>query len=493
MVKRIVLTSLLTLVYTASYTQQKQELQSINTTPLSSANSSINLSFEDALQKAYMLSPTAKAAAFNVKAAEFTKRAAWGVHLPQLGVAANYTYMAQDVGHFDFNAQKDKVLDILGTMPIPPQIIGALKQFDLSYTLQKRDFAVVGANLVVPIYTGGKLNAVSNAGKIKFEQAKSEQKQALNTIFTEVAERYWGLALAQNVELLQKQLVSALEVHLSDASQLEANGMIAKGERLFVAMNLSQARAALTSAQGTTNTINSALNGSLSEAMQLKVETTTYNPTTSLFVADYVEPLFYFKQQVADNSLALEQVELIKRLAKELVRAQRADFVPQVAAMGGINIWDYQLSDQIPRWFVGAGIKWSIFDGLQREYKYSAARNQVRRLEEIETKAQIDVQVLVEKLYSELISAREQVKAAQSTIDFAVEYLRIKNEAFKQGMAPASDIMDAELNLSKAHTEKMAAAYKFDIALTNLLALAGQTERFSDYQNSTTSFNITCN
>lgn len=457
-------------------------------------NDQRTLTFETALQNAYMLNPALKAAAFNVRASEFSKRAAWGVHLPQLSVAGNYTYMSQDVGHFDLNGPKNQFIDLISSqIPLPPQIAGALKQLDLSYTLQKRDFAVVGANLVVPLYTGGKLNAVSNAGKIKYEQAKVEQKQAENKIFTEISELYWGLALAQNVQSLQNQLVKAMEVHLFDAAQLEANGMIAKGDRLFVEMSLSQAKAALTSANGIRNTANAALSGSMSEKMVLQESQIDYIPVTPIFVANYVEPLLYFKQQVANNSLALEQVELLKRMAKELVRAERADFVPQFAAMGGINAWDYNLTNQIPQWFVGAAVKWSIFDGLQREYKYSAARNQVRRVEQIEAKAEIDIQVLVNKLYSEMISAREQATAAASTIEFAKEYLRVKSEAFKQGMASAADVTDAELNLSKAYTERMAAGYKFDISLAHLLALAGQSERFTDYQNSNTTQIISIN
>ncbi|MEG0032786.1 MAG: TolC family protein, partial [Mucinivorans sp.] len=169
------------------------------------------------------------------------------------------------------------------------------------------------------------------------------------------------------------------------------------------------------------------------------------------------------------------------------------DFTPQVAALAGANLWNYNLTDQIPKWFVGAGIRWNIFDGLQREYRYSAARNQVRRVEQLEAKAEIDIQVLVEKLYTELTSAVQAVKASDATIAFAIEYLRIKKEGFAQGMTSAADVMDAELNLSKTRTEREAAAYRFDVALTNLLSLACQTDRFTQYQNSPSAKTISIN
>lgn len=441
-----------------------------------------SLTLEEALETAYDQSPALAAARYNSRAALFSKRAAFGLRLPKLSATASYTYMSQDIGHFDLNGQKDQLIGLISGLPIPPQIIGALKGIDLSYTLQKRDFAMVGANLVVPLYTGGKINAANNAAKIKLEQASTELLQAQNTIFTEVSEYYWGLALSRSVEALQGQLVAAMEVHAQNAAHLEANGMIAKGERLFVEMTLSQARAALSAADGNTATINSALNGSLTEKLKLNASPIDYLPVTPMFICAEIEPLYYFKQKVSENSLALKQVEQIKRLAKEAVRAERADFVPQVAAIGGIDIWNYNLTNQLPKWFVGAGITLNIFDGLTREYSYSAARNQVRRVEQLENKAQIDIQVLVEKLYTELTSSVEAVKASEATIEFATEYLRVKAEGFAQGMSAASDVMDAELNLSKARVERIVAAYRFDVALANLLILAGERERFSSYR-----------
>ncbi|MEG0162519.1 MAG: TolC family protein [Mucinivorans sp.] len=460
---------------------------------IAAQNQQQSLTLESALDQAIAASPSLRAAHYNTRAAEFSKRAAWGMHLPQLSASASYTYMSQDIGHFDLNGPKNQLVGVLGQLPIPPQIIGALKGLDLSYTLQKRDFAIVGANLMVPIYTGGKLNAASNAGKIRYKQAQVEERQDENTLFTQVAQQYWGLALSRNVESVQEQLVEAMKVHAQNAAHLEANGMIAKGEKLFVEMSLAQAQAALTAAKGNTQTVNSALGSSFTEKFQLKSAEVDYLPLTPMFITEAIEPLIYFKQKVAENNLALEQVELLKRLSKEAVRAERGDFTPQVAALAGANLWNYNLTDQIPKWFVGAGIRWNIFDGLQREYRYSAARNQVRRVEQLEAKAEIDIQVLVEKLYTELTSAVQAVKASDATIAFAIEYLRIKKEGFAQGMTSAADVMDAELNLSKTRTERVAAAYRFDVALTNLLSLACQTDRFTQYQNSPSAKTISIN
>lgn len=50
----------------------------------------------------------------------------------------------------------------------------------------------------------------------------------------------------------------------------------------------------------------------------------------------------------------------------------------------------------MPRWAVGVGVNLKIFDGLNREYKYSAAKQTVKQVEVLEMKAGKDIAVLIE-------------------------------------------------------------------------------------------------
>ena len=54
----------------------------------------------------------------------------------------------------------------------------------------------------------------------------------------------------------------------------------------------------------------------------------------------------------------------------------------------------------MPRWAVGAGVSFKIFDGLNREYKFSAAKSQVRQVEALNVKAQHDILTLIDKLFT---------------------------------------------------------------------------------------------
>ena len=157
------------------------------------------------------------------------------------------------------------------------------------------------------------------------------------------------------------------------------------------------------------------------------------------------------------------------------------DFLPQVAAIGGGSFYNYQVAGLVPRWAVGVGVNIKIFDGLNREYKYSAAKQTVRRVGELQNKAGKDIAVLVEKLYNQMMNYRNQMTSIDASLAFAEEYLRMKNAAFLEGMSSSTDLIDAELNLAGVRTERLQAAYNFDLLLAQLLEAAGISDEFSAY------------
>ena len=68
-----------------------------------------------------------------------------------------------------------------------------------------------------------------------------------------------------------------------------------------------------------------------------------------------------------------------------------------------------------------------------------------------------------------------------ASLTFAEEYLRMKNAAFLEGMASSSDLIDAELNLAGVRTERLQAAFHFDLLLAQLLEAAGSSDDFAAY------------
>ena len=442
------------------------------------------LSLEEALEMTLSDNPAIRAAEFNRRAAQQERRAAIGLRMPQIGITGSYAYLGKDI-EIDLNNMKTPVQNLAGQIlqsgMIPSDYIPSISQMlsgamaaSWALPLQDRSLGFVGGDVTVPLWMGGKINAANRAARINEQTARSQGIQQRNALVSELVERYYGLALARQVVVVRQQVVDGVRKHLEDAAALEAQGMISRSEKLYVEFKMSEAERDLQNAQSQVETIAAALNSTIGQ-------TDDYQPVTAMFILERIEPLDHFRTLAAERNPLLDQVDQKRRLAYEGVRAQRSSFLPQVVAMGGMSFYDYQVSKVLPRWAVGVGVNFKLFDGLNREYKYSAAKQTVRRVEALQDKAGNDISVLVEKLHNQMENYRTQMASIEASLAFAEEYLKTKNAAFLEGMSSSTDLIDAELNLAKVKTERIEAAYRYDVSLAKLLEAAGISDEFTAY------------
>lgn len=446
---------------------------------------SLPLSFEEALDITMSDNPRIAASKYEEKAAMQERKAAFGLRLPQLGVTGAYAHLGDDIA-VNLNSVRDTgapifqgvVNDLINNgIPVNPDLINAgnaLFRNNWGIKLLDKDLALIGGTVKMPLYTGGKINAANRAAKINEKTAIEKGEQVKAELMSELVERYYGLLLAYHAVLVREQVVEAMEEHLRDAVALEQNGIIASSERIYMEVKLAEAERDLLDARSQAATTASALNNTLNIEQNV-------SPISNMFILTDLPALYTFKELAMGNNHLLKQVELKKELAVQGAKAQRAEFMPQVAAIGGANIYNYHMPKSSPDWFVGVGVQFKIFDGLNREYKYSAAKNTVRQVESLQTKAEKDIDLLIEKLYNELMNYSDRMPSIDKTLEFATEYLRVKNAGFKEGVATSVDVIDAELNLAKTRIERLQTAFGYDVALAKLLEAAGTAENFITY------------
>lgn len=326
------------------------------------------LSLDEAVAVTLTENPALKAAAYEERAAQQQRRAAIGLRMPQINVTGAYAYMAKDIG-FDFNDLKGPVKEGVaggltalvqnGLIPADkiPTLQGLLNPMmdaDWFLKVQDQSLGFVGGEVTVPIWMGGKINAANRAARINEKTAVAQGNQTRNALISELVERYFGLALATQVVAVRQQVVDGVRRHLEDARALERNGMIAQTERLYVEFKMAEAERELANAKLQAETIASALSNTLGRESD-------WRPVTAMFLLAKVEDLAYYQDLAQARNPLLSQVSLKRELAQEGVRAQRADFLPQVAAIGGGSFYNYQVAGLVPRWAVGVGVNIKIF------------------------------------------------------------------------------------------------------------------------------------
>jgi outer membrane protein TolC len=467
-----------------------------------------NLTFEEALGLSLQNNHLIKQYQHKSLQMEQEVKAAKALHLPRISISASYVYMSDNI-ELDLTPVRDAISPLYsvlghygkfggvpnpdpktnGVMPFLPDDVSttvlrskmlegleSVKNGDWVQTIQEKKFGMVNAGFVLPIYTGGKINAATKAAKIKFEASEIESIQKSHELTSELVERYFGLILANQAVKVRREVKAGMEKHFGDAKKLAEQGMIAQVEVLNAKVYYADADRELKKSDRQVEILNEAvLNTVVAEG------NSRINPISELFYIDKIDPLDYFKQKAMENSPLLGQVTKKKELAQQGIKVEQSAYLPTVAATGTYDLVNKDLSPYLPDYMVGVGLQWSLFDGNSRSRKIKAARLQELQAEDFYARAESDINSAITKYYQELNMYLEQINELDAAMEFTREYSRAREKAFSEGMATATQVSDANLAVAKVKIDRLQAIFAWDVAFSKLLYYSGISDQFVTY------------
>jgi outer membrane protein TolC len=456
-----------------------------------------NLTFEQAREITWQNSHLLKQVDYLQLRKGQERRAARGLYYPTVGIVANAVMMSDPI-HLDLNPVKDAITplyqtlgnygkfggipglsDEMATQVVRQKLLAGLNEIEgtqWDQMIQEKQFGFVAATMQWPIYAGGRVRAANRAATINMQEASDVSRQKQGELMSELAERYYGLCLARQVVSVRQEVFNGLQQHLDDAVNLEKEGMIANSDVLHARVYHAQAGRELNRAMLQTEIVNRALAGTMAMGDTIRIET-----ASNLFYLDSIEPESYFIGFAKTRNPLLCQVESRKQLAEQAFRAERAEMLPALALQGSYDIVNKDLSNYVPDWEVGIGLKWTLFDGVSRFAKIKAASIQTREAEEFGLKAETDIASMINKFYRELAMYRDQLSELSTANTYAEEYLRVSEVEFRQEISSSTKVIDARLALAQVKTERLQAMYNYDVTLAKLLEYAGIPADFPAY------------
>jgi outer membrane protein TolC len=466
------------------------------------------ISFEEALQLTLRNNYLIKQSVHQLQQMEQERKSTKGLYFPKISLHAGYNLM-EDKIHFDLSPVRDAVTPLYqslgnygvfsgipnpdpatsGTIPILPENIStqvmrkkmldgmnsvASANWDL--TIQERQFATLSAGFLWPIFTGGKIHAANRASQIKYEAVTIENIQKSYELTNELIERYFGKALAEEALNVRAEVKSTMEHHYRDAEKLQKEGQIAKVELLNAKLYCAEAEREWQKSVRQNEQLNDALLNTLATEGSYQVQ-----PTTHLFYLDSLENIDFFYRMALEKSPLLAQVAKKKELVNEGYKAEKSGQFPTIAISGMYDLASKDLSPYLPGYMVGIGMKWNLFEGLSQNNKIKALSYQKLQVEDYYQKSSSDIHTAIHKYYQETGMYREQLQMLDAAMELALEYYRVRNKAFGEGMATTAQVADASLLLAKTKIDKLQAMYGYDVSLSKLLYYAGITDRYIQY------------
>lgn len=435
-----------------------------------------SMSFTDAWRRVMSQDEGLAAEQRGVERAMHQREAAKAMYLPKVDLTANYTHLADPIS-----------MDLMDLNPIAShpefaQLLAPLLQaFKLSPSdfvtpLTKQNVVTSSVKLLWPLFAGGRIDAaqdIQQAQVVVAEQLLMLKKQST---FESLAQSYFGVQLASQVAQAKQEVAKGLAQHLDHASKLEAQGQIAKVERLSAQAAYDKARIDAQKAQRNVEIAQLALG----HLLQLNEVT----PSSGLFINERLpqsEPLL--SQTLAVHP-GLKLLAAKKEQAKGLIRVEQGKYAPEVFLYGNYDLYedDSLAAKTAPDWLVGVGVSMPLVSRDGRSEQVQAAKSAELQVNLLQQKVRKDLTLLVEKTWREAAQGLEEYQSLASTQALAQENVLLRDKAFGQGLSTSLDVVDARNQLAGVKAQRSAAAYQYVVSLARLLALGGQMNSFEQYQ-----------
>ncbi len=368
--------------------------------------------------------------------------------LPSLKLNATYSKISE-VDQFVINTP-------FGTFDLAPQI---LDRYNITLSLQQ------------PLFTGFRLKSNSEAAEYGYKAAEELYNADKQSLIFNIENAYWNLFKAKEIKKLIYENYNLIEAHLKDVENLFEQGMATSNDVLKIKVQLGQMQLNKIDAKNAVDiailAFKNVLGISLSENIDIE---DNLEPDTLKSIPD----LNYLLEEAYSVRPQLKAAEFQVEASESGITAAKSNWYPQIYLIGNYQYaqpnprifpareqfegtWDINLSLSFDLWNWGANSDRTS----QAEAEFEQAKDNVHLLRDAIT-------LEIKQNYLDLIKSEQKIKVASLSIKQAEENYRITKDKFVNGLVINSELLDAEVALLQAKTNKVEALVDYKISLAKL-------------------------
>ena len=414
----------------------------------------VRLTLAEAVERARAHSPELERLRALQQAADEGLRGAKAGHLPLVDLQASYTR---------FSKVPVFVLRLPGSAP---QTV--FPHFPNHYR------ARVG--VAMPLYTGGRVSGEIEAARHAATAAGRDVEGGLGDLVLETVTAYWSLVAAREHERVLAESITAYEADLKQVRDRFETGLAARNDVLSVQVERDQAELARLEARNMAEVANEDLARLLALPPASRVE--PIEPLAAPASPDEpVEALVAAALQARPEVTGLRSRVAAAEADVKIARAVRR---PQAELNAG---YDYArpslrvlpLADAWnDTWNIGVSVSMLAFDGGRASAAVAQARAQAgaarRQLEDLERRVRLDVTARA----LDLSTRRAALTVAERNFEAARENVRVSQDRYREGLIPASELLDAQSRLLQAGLSRTRSSTQLQQGRANLDRAVGR-------------------
>lgn len=316
-----------------------------------------------------------------------------------------------------------------------------------------------------PIWTFGKVEGAIDAARYQKNIADLDVYKTEADTKLAAVQAYYQYLEAIKLAEVQAQSVTDYASHLNNVQQQFDAGIVAKLDVLSSNVSLANAKQKSIAADNTRDVAEANLNNIMRVPMN-----TTLNPLDK----NFPQPEFDLTMEQAILMAQKYRWELVEadygvKAAEASLRSAKAGYLPTVSVGGGYS-WKEASVTAVDKddWAVQGGLSWSLWDGGATQASVKKADAAVKTAQETLLQAREKIELEVRQDYLNVLSYKEQIRAAEASVAQAEEAYKIATVRYSSGVGINLDVLDAELALNTARTNYITALYNYNIGLATL-------------------------
>lgn len=298
--------------------------------------------------------------------------------------------------------------------------------------------------------------------------ARQQYERSRQTAAYNVTTAYFDVLRARALHRVADEAVRRAETVLRDARNFLKRGVAVRNDVLRAEVLLAESRVQLVKARTAEGIAVAGLNREMGINVSSDTRVVDRLADPSL-ATDVPGALLLAAENRPEFRVVLDAI----RVAGLGAEVAHSDFYPKITVGGVAAQLDSNIAKDVTLAAAGVTFELSLFEGGKRVGQLRSSRAEARAVLAQGKEVCDTIAFEVQSAYLLTEDARQRISLSRAALSAATENLRIVRNLFDRGDATPTEVVDAELAMTRAQQEALTALYDYQTALARLAYAAG--------------------
>ncbi len=326
------------------------------------------------------------------------------------------------------------------------------------------------------LYQGGRTRIGVDQAKRERQAQDNILKRTRQEVIASAAIAYTGLLLAhQHQDVILKALETA-RMHLDMIGRRYENGLAVKSDLLRTQVHIAELDQDRIQAESRIAMALAALNA----AMGTPVDSNWQLASGLVKGAPILEPVDEWIGLARSDRSDMKYLKLQEENAEDEIRKSKAAHLPDINLIGNYELNSPDFRNNADSYMVGAMMRVNLYSGDRMSAKTRESEAMLSRVRSIQNDMAASIEVQTRDAYLQAQSAWNRISVSEAAVSQSEEGLRIVRDRYENGLLTLVSLLDAEVALQSAQTNKYRSLHDYSVARIQLSLAAGTLD--TDFQ-----------